>query len=133
MRCTACGYISFDYLDRCQKCSTDLTRERMSLNLPAARPDPISVKTIIDRVAASRAGESRSQEKEKTRIKPPASLEEAMPEIDLTRDPADDPLATLRKQAKSINVEGLRRKSDPVEISLDDLEMEQAFKKNPLA
>jgi len=129
MRCPSCGYTTFDYLDQCPKCSTDLTRERLSLNLPGIRPNPISVKKIIEQLAASKAKESRPLEKEKTSVKMAAPKEEESPEIDLTRDLKLDPLATLREKAKSINVEGLRRKENPAGISLEDLEMEQTFKK----
>jgi hypothetical protein len=104
MRCPGCGYITFDYLDQCPKCSTDLTRERLSLNLPGSRPDPISVKKIIEQLAASKTKEGRPLEKEKTRVKSAAPVEEELPEIDLTRDHQTDPLATLREKAKSINV-----------------------------
>ncbi len=33
MRCPKCGYVSFDHLDKCMKCSRDLTPAREELNL----------------------------------------------------------------------------------------------------
>jgi hypothetical protein len=51
MRCPKCGYISFDHRDRCGKCQTDLTGERLRLNLLGIKPNPISLKEIIDRNA----------------------------------------------------------------------------------
>jgi hypothetical protein len=38
MRCPKCGYVSFDYLVRCKKCSRDLADARRSLNLIDAKP-----------------------------------------------------------------------------------------------
>ena len=39
MRCPKCGYISFDHLEKCMKCSRDLLSAREDLNLLALRPD----------------------------------------------------------------------------------------------
>jgi hypothetical protein len=39
MRCPKCGYISFDHLEKCMKCSRDLSSAREDLNLLALRPD----------------------------------------------------------------------------------------------
>jgi hypothetical protein len=50
MRCPKCGFISFDYLDRCLKCQTDLTGERHKLNLLAITPNPISLPKILERM-----------------------------------------------------------------------------------
>jgi hypothetical protein len=38
MRCPKCGYVSFDYLNRCKKCSRDLADARGMLNLLDAKP-----------------------------------------------------------------------------------------------
>jgi hypothetical protein len=38
MRCPKCGYVSFDYLARCRKCSRDLADARRTLNLIDAKP-----------------------------------------------------------------------------------------------
>jgi len=38
MRCPKCGYVSFDYLSRCKKCSRDLADARRTLNLIDAKP-----------------------------------------------------------------------------------------------
>ena len=50
MRCPHCGFISFDYLDRCLKCQTDLTEERHKLNLLDITPNPISLQKILERM-----------------------------------------------------------------------------------
>jgi hypothetical protein len=49
MRCPKCGYISFDHLNQCTQCQTDLTGEKLRLNLPNALADPISVQEIKER------------------------------------------------------------------------------------
>lgn len=49
MRCPKCGYISFDYLKQCAKCQTDLTGEKLRLNVPDTPPNPISVQEIKER------------------------------------------------------------------------------------
>jgi hypothetical protein len=49
MRCPKCGYISFDHLNRCNKCQTDLSGEKLRLNLLGVRPSPISLQEILYR------------------------------------------------------------------------------------
>jgi hypothetical protein len=40
MRCTKCGFISFDFNRVCPKCNRELMDEQRKLNLPSFRPDP---------------------------------------------------------------------------------------------
>jgi hypothetical protein len=40
MRCTKCGFISFDFNQVCPKCSRELGDEQKRLNLPSFRPEP---------------------------------------------------------------------------------------------
>ena len=63
MRCPKCGYISFDHLNQCTQCQTDLTGEKLRLNFPDTPPDPISVQEIKE----SAFGPIR-QENDKTQI-----------------------------------------------------------------
>jgi len=65
MRCPKCGYVSFDYLDRCSKCQTDLTGERERLRLHGFRPDPLSLQELSDRLAAAQAKEKEAKEEAK--------------------------------------------------------------------
>ncbi|SMC25214.1 hypothetical protein SAMN02746041_02250 [Desulfacinum hydrothermale DSM 13146] len=39
MKCTKCGFVSFDYLEACKKCGTDLSSVRQELNLFDFRPE----------------------------------------------------------------------------------------------
>jgi hypothetical protein len=38
MRCSKCGYVSFDYLDRCKSCGEDLVPAKIKLNIFTKAP-----------------------------------------------------------------------------------------------
>jgi len=108
MRCPKCGYISFDHLDQCQKCRTDLSREKMHLNLLNTPANPISLLAIMERMSSTQAQEEPLREKEKTLVKRPAPILEEWPEIDLTREfESEGPSAVKsdpRKEEKSLGL-----------------------------
>ncbi len=39
MRCPKCGYVSFDYLDRCKSCGEDLVPAKIKLNIYTKPPE----------------------------------------------------------------------------------------------
>ncbi|HHO76954.1 MAG TPA: hypothetical protein ENN05_11105 [Deltaproteobacteria bacterium] len=39
MRCVKCGYVSFDYLDRCKSCGDDLVPTKIKLNIYTKAPE----------------------------------------------------------------------------------------------
>jgi methionyl-tRNA synthetase len=39
MRCPKCGYISYDYLDRCKSCGEDLIPSKIKLNIYTKQPE----------------------------------------------------------------------------------------------
>jgi hypothetical protein len=84
MRCPNCSYISFDYLDQCIKCGTDLTGERRHLNLPETRPNPISFQEIMERMPIITQKEKRLEREEETR-KAHRPVFPQKPEIDLSQ------------------------------------------------
>jgi hypothetical protein len=43
MKCPKCGYVSFDYNLSCPKCGKDVSSEQAKLNLPAFKPNPLSL------------------------------------------------------------------------------------------
>jgi hypothetical protein len=47
MRCTKCGFISFDFNQVCPKCNRELADEQKKLNLPPFRPDPPQLLTAL--------------------------------------------------------------------------------------
>jgi hypothetical protein len=38
MRCSKCGYVSFDYLDRCKSCGEDMVPSKIKLNIFTKAP-----------------------------------------------------------------------------------------------
>ncbi len=83
MRCPNCGYISFDYLDQCVKCRTDLTGERQRLNLPEIRPNPISLQEIMERMPIITQKERGSEKETTIKAQAPGFSKES--EIDLSQ------------------------------------------------
>ena len=43
MKCSKCGYISFDYNQVCPKCNKEISADQGKLDLPSFRPDPPSL------------------------------------------------------------------------------------------
>ncbi len=39
MKCTRCGYTSFDYLDRCKNCGEDMVQAKIKLNIYTKQPE----------------------------------------------------------------------------------------------
>jgi len=39
MRCPKCGYVSYDYLDRCKSCGEDLVPAKIKLNIYTKQPE----------------------------------------------------------------------------------------------
>jgi len=39
MKCPKCGYVSFDYLDRCKSCGEDLVPAKIKLNIYTKQPE----------------------------------------------------------------------------------------------
>lgn len=56
MRCPKCGYVSFNYLDRCKKCGRDLTAFKAEHNLWGIKPGTLSIYSSIQQ--AVEQGES---------------------------------------------------------------------------
>lgn len=109
MRCPKCGYISFDHLDRCSRCRTDLTGERSRLNLLEIRPNPISLQAIRDRIPQISSPET-GWKREETQAKAKKSV---VPE-------APDPTFG---EGFSLSLE------DPVSLDLDSIS--QRSKRSP--
>jgi hypothetical protein len=121
MRCPKCGFISFDYLDRCIKCQTDLTGERHKLNLLDITPNPISLETILERMPQM-IGKETAGVKETAQDRPPGmaaktGLPKAGPDISL------ESLAPLALDLSFRKPEPPKLNSDELELVLEDLEI----------
>ena len=84
MRCHNCGFISFDYLDQCVKCRTDLTGERQRLNLLDLRPNPVSFQEIMERMPIITQKEKKVRREEET-VKVQSPIPSQKQEIDLSQ------------------------------------------------
>jgi hypothetical protein len=56
MKCPKCGYISFDYLDRCKSCGDDLVPTKIKLNIYTKQPE---IDVNDDGFAVEKVGEER--------------------------------------------------------------------------
>jgi hypothetical protein len=122
MRCPSCGYISFDYLDRCVKCSAALTDERHRLNLPETKPNPISLQEIMERMPII-TQKGSGQEPGEATIKAQGPGIFKAPEIDLSQGLSmdisipSDPKAGARESKVSSPKEG------ELELTLEGFEL----------
>ncbi len=115
MRCPKCGFISFDYLDRCTKCQTDLTEERLKLNLLDITPNPISLETILERMP-----QMINKETAQDRQPAPSAIPgkpKTGPDVSL------ESLAPLALDLSFRKPEPPKLNSDELELVLEDLEI----------
>jgi hypothetical protein len=65
MKCTKCGYVSFDYLSECKKCGIDLTTAREALGFQTVKSNvPFFLGSLLkDHVKPSATGEEHLTEK----------------------------------------------------------------------
>ena len=123
MRCPNCGYFTFDYLDRCDKCRADLTGERRKLNLLDVPLDPISLQKIIDQMPR-RIDKGINWEREQTQGAPlprPAAMASRLekgPEISLEGLGSLDLGFTTRKP------KGPELNSEELELAIEGIEIE---------
>ncbi len=122
MRCPKCGFISFDYLDRCLKCQTDLTEERHKLNLLDITPNPISLQKILERMPqmvnkeTARAAKETAKDSCRSRQPKPTRLETG-PDISLEGlGPLDLDLPFRKPKAPKLN-------SNELELVIEELEI----------
>lgn len=123
MRCPDCGYFTFDYLDRCNKCRADLTGERRKLNLLDVALDPISLQKIIEELP-QRINKGINREREQTGETPfprpaaKAPLPEMSPEISL-EDLGSLELGMAPKKSTPLDLN-----SGELELAIEGLEIE---------
>jgi hypothetical protein len=47
MKCPKCGYVSYEYLDACRKCSVDLVEFKKSFRLESVRPGDLDLSVVL--------------------------------------------------------------------------------------
>jgi hypothetical protein len=126
MRCPKCGYVSFDYLARCRKCSRDLADTRLALNLLDVKPaTPFLLASLVDATAHDTGRErvtglSLTQESElelgSLEMPAPVGLDETMEGTEAA------PFGTTAKTA-SPGMQSSPGEMEPssFDLSLDDL------------
>lgn len=79
MRCSKCGYVSFDYLDRCKSCGDDLVPSKIKLNI-FTKPPQIEINE--DGFAVGKVEEDRKDllEERRTARKGTVSMEDVLKE-----------------------------------------------------
>lgn len=79
MRCSKCGYVSFDYLDRCKSCGDDLVPSKIKLNI-FTKPPQIEINE--DGFAVGKVEEDRKDllEERRTAGKGTVSMEDVLKE-----------------------------------------------------
>jgi len=79
MRCSKCGYVSFDYLDRCKSCGDDLVPSKIKLNI-FTKPPQIEIND--DGFAVGKVEEDRKDllEEKRTAGKGTVSMEDVLKE-----------------------------------------------------
>ncbi len=83
MKCSKCGYTSFDYNQRCPKCNKDLTQEREWINLPPFKPNPPSLLGHLKpEAAASDLDMALLKAKDAQALEREINLDNEGPEID---------------------------------------------------
>ncbi|MBI5606157.1 MAG: hypothetical protein HY879_22715 [Deltaproteobacteria bacterium] len=131
MRCPNCGYVSFDYSVQCPKCKADLSAQRLLLNLPEIRPNPISIQEILERmplIAQKEAGRERVMETVRTQAPnvPEPAKKDPGPKLsleDFDLFPIDPGRAPQGSKGPETEEEGLK-------LFLEDLEISPAPKKD---
>ncbi|HVO83612.1 MAG TPA: hypothetical protein VMU60_04220 [Syntrophobacteria bacterium] len=125
MRCPKCGYVSFDYLVRCKKCSRDLADARRTLNLIDAKP---AVPFLLGSLVGAAVQDSGRERLSGLSLTQETELE--LSNLDMrVSSPLED---TLEKGGGDGggSLKPLAAPAEPeppsFELSLDDLAMEEA-------
>lgn len=124
MRCPKCGFVSFDYLARCKKCSRDLEDARRALNLVDAKPAvPFLLGSLVGAAVhgAGREGLSALSLTQETELEISSLNMGVSSHLDDTRE------KTRGAQGGSIEPPSVPRETESpsFELSLDDLATEQ--------
>jgi hypothetical protein len=128
MRCPKCGFISFDHLDRCGKCQTDLTGERLRLNLLGVRPNSISLQEIMDRNSQS-SGKKTGRVREEFQVIAQRSAVSETPGPTLGEGLSLDDSFTLDLDLTPLGSKKTQKEEGEIELFLEGLEISPSPKK----
>jgi hypothetical protein len=116
MRCAKCGYVSFDHLNNCPKCSKDLSGSREDLNLLDFRPEvPFLLGSLVGEMEGGGAQQELSLTQET--------------ELELGGMGMSEPSASEGIDMGDLEIPSEENSSEEVslsEIALDDLETIEA-------
>jgi hypothetical protein len=116
MRCAKCGYVSFDHLNNCPKCSKDLSGSREDLNLLDFRPEvPFLLGSLVGEMEGGGAQQELSLTQET--------------ELELGGLGMSEPSASEGIDMGDLEIPSEENSSEEVslsEIALDDLETIEA-------
>lgn len=122
MKCTKCGYVSFDYLSECRKCGANLLQVRDGLGFGSAKPAvPSFLAGMLEDnaiPAAKDEGDSRPEKGEPTLD---FGEEFAVPDLDEARD--DDSTAAFAQQADG-HLSERRERGEFNLVDLSDVELD---------
>ena len=120
MRCSQCGYTTFDHLETCSKCRADFYEEKTRLNLPTGPFKPISLTEIIARVEVSfnQTAEIPSREENTPALNPFVSTGPKTFDLDLSGDTALETL-TEKLMAKTAGIPGKKGGELSSDLSLE--------------
>jgi hypothetical protein len=120
MRCTQCGYTTFDYLESCSKCRADLYEVKVRLNLPARPYRPLPFGEILAREAVlGQPVETAPGPEDKTlKMKTSVSTEPRTFDLDLSGDTAVENLSD-KWLAKAGGMPGKKGGEPTLNLSLE--------------
>jgi hypothetical protein len=122
VRCSQCGYTTFDYLEACSKCQANFYEEKVRLNLHTGPFKPISLTEIVARFEASSPPTAETLPPEentlKLKMKPSPSTGPKTFDLDLSDDRDIENLAD-KLLAKSGGIPGKKGGELPLDLSLE--------------
>ena len=120
MKCPKCQFISFDYLDKCKKCGTELLELKKNLNILSVVPMSMTTDEFQTKLDA---GASEVQDMIDTMDSFIQSAPEALreePIIEVIDHKIEDQEEMVLKELPEIEVEGKKDLGTPIELSFED-------------
>jgi len=130
MKCPRCDYTSFDYLESCRKCGSNLIVVREALRLPAIKPEvPFLLGSLLDDIekpSAPAVPAFDSQEIEGPPPIPEISFEEEEQSLDTIE------IGEITESVDAELTEPLEKGGEEHRITISDSEIDKALSENIL-